>query len=131
VRKFLSMIDVGLGTLLFLSGFLHNLVIVQVVQQGASLEILWIITGGLLMNTLGALNLARVWHGQAGVALRWFCVYCNAAFLIWFLIFDLYFGAAFPYQAMIFTFVMACLTAFSIRSIRAPRTATVLAEAFR
>jgi len=125
------MIDLALGTLLFLSGFLHNLVIMQVIQQGASLEILWIITGGLLMNTLGALNLARVWHGHAGVGLRWLCVYCNAAFLTWFLIFDLYFGAAFPYQAFIFTFIMGSLTAFSIRSVRAPRTATVLAEAFR
>jgi hypothetical protein len=125
------MVDVALSTLLFLSGFLHNLVIFQAIAQGVSLEILWIVTGGLLMNTLGALNLARIWHGRGGVAVRWLCVYCNTAFLFWFLIFDLYFGAVFPYQAIIFTGVMAGLTYFSIRSVRAPQTATVLAETFR
>jgi hypothetical protein len=114
MRRFLTIIDATLGVLLFLSGFLHNVVIVRVVQEGVSLENLWIITGGLLMNTLGALNLARVWHGRSGFGLRWLCIYCNLAFLAWFITFDIHFGTTFPYQAIIFTIVAALLTIFSV-----------------
>jgi hypothetical protein len=122
MRRVLSAIDVALGALLFLSGFLHNLIVLRLFGQTVTLDDLWFITGGLLMNTLGALNLARAWHGADGAVLRWLCLYCNLALFAWFIVFAFNFGTTFPYQAIIFSIVMLLLTFFSLLSLRAPST---------